>query len=153
MNQKLIVLLFGLLVAAISCTPKVTVDKDKALVDSLLTAYDVLWNCQDPAKALTMWADDGIMMFQDQVDISGKDSLLAFCNLHVPNLRNFTSIRGDFAVNNDLITINSMYSFEYLGGDQVLYPNKGIALQYAKKQPDGTWKLVLGVYHQAFVVK
>jgi len=153
MKKSLSFLLFGMLVAAMSCTPKPVADKNEALVDSLMAADISLWNSQSAEKVMTMWADDGIMIFQDGAIISGKDSLLAFFTSAVPHLKNFNINKGPYSITDGLLTLTGLYSFDWIGDDQVVYPNRGSGTFYEQKQPDGSWKTIMGVYHQANVVK
>jgi ketosteroid isomerase-like protein len=152
MKTKIFFLLLVAILGTSACTQKpVTVNND-ALIDSLLSDCSNLWNSGNPETALSWYADDAIIIFNDAT-YSGRDSILAFCKRVVPNMKNMKAYRGTFAIVNDLITGTGMYSFDWVGPDQQLYPIRGSAILYWQKTADNKWKIIMQVCQQADVVK
>jgi uncharacterized protein (TIGR02246 family) len=145
-------LLFGLLIATMSCTPKTNVVNHDALIDSLLASCSAAWSSGNAETIAAYYADDAIMVFKDGT-YSGRDSILSFCKQVAPNVKNLKAFRGTYAIVGDLITGTGMYTFDWVGADQKVYPNRGSSTLYWKQNADHTWKAILQVNVQANVVK
>ena len=152
MKKTLSFLLFGMLVAAISCTPKTAVVNHDALIDSLLADCATAWNSGNAETAANYYADDAIIIFMDNT-YSGRDSILAFCKGVIASTKNLKTFRGPYAVVNDLITGTGMYTFDWVGPDQKVYTVRGSSILYWQKTADNKWKAILQVNEQANVVK
>ncbi len=119
-------LLFGLLITVMSCTPKTAVVSNDALIDSLLASCSTVWSSGNAETIADYYADDAIIIFEDET-YSGRDSILSFCKQVAPNVKNLKAVRGTYAFVGDLITGTGMYTFDWVGADQKVYPNREAA--------------------------
>jgi len=152
MRKTMSFLLLGLLLSVMSCAPKTVVVNNNALIDSLLAEFAAAWNSGNPETAANFYAEDAIIIFQDNT-YSGRDSILAFCKNVAPFMKNVKINRGTYAVADDIITGVGMYSLEWVGEDQIPYPIRGSGTLHWQKSADNTWKLIMQVNQQANVVK
>jgi len=143
-------LLFGLLITVMSCTPKTAVVNNDALIDSLLASCSTVWSSGNAETIADYYSDDAIIIFGDET-YSGRDSILSFCKQVAPNVKNLKAARGTYAIVGDLITGTGMYTFDWVGADQKVYPNRGSSTLYWKKNADNKWKAILQVNAQANV--
>ena len=144
--------LFGLLVAALGCTTKTAVVNNDALIDSLNAACAAVWNSGNAETVANYYAEDAIIHFQDNVTVSGRDSILSLSKNAVPYIKNMMIYRGTYAVVGDLITETGMYTFDWVGEDKVVYPNRGSYMMYWRKTPENKWVAIMQINHQANVV-
>lgn len=151
MKKTLFFLLSGLILAAMACTTKTAVVNNDALVDSLLSDCAAAWNSGIPETTANFYAEDAIIIFQDDI-YSGRDSILAFCKNVVPFMKNVKVNRGIYAVADDIITGVGMYTFDWVGEDQIPYPIRGSGTLHWQKVADNTWKIVLQINQQANIV-
>jgi ketosteroid isomerase-like protein len=150
--KNAIALFGGLLLTVWSCTPKTAVVNNDALIDTLNAHCAAAWNSGNPETAANFYAEDVVMTFQDNVTVSGRDSLLAFCKGTVPYIKHMTIYRGTYAVVNDIITETGLYSFDWTGSDNINYPNRGSYMTYWRKTGDNTWKPIMQINHQGNIV-
>jgi uncharacterized protein (TIGR02246 family) len=151
MKKTWSLLLFGLLIALMSCTPKKAVVNNDTLIDSLLASCSTVWSSGNAETIADYYADDAIIIFKDNT-YSGRDSILSFCKQVASSVKNLKTFRGTYAIANDLITGTGMYTFDWVGADQKVYPNRGSSTLYWKKNADNKWKAILQVNVQANVV-
>jgi uncharacterized protein (TIGR02246 family) len=143
--------LFGLLISVMSCTPRKAAVNNDALIDSLLAGCSVAWSSGNAQTIADIYTNDAIIIFKDNT-YSGRDSILSFCKQVAPAVKNLTIFRGTYAISTDLITATSMYTFDWTSSDQKIYPNRGSSTIYWKKDADHRWKAILQVNEQANVV-
>jgi ketosteroid isomerase-like protein len=152
MKKVLFVFVAGIIVAVMACTTKTAVVNNDALIDSLNAACAAVWNSGNAETAANFYAEDAIMTFQDNVTVSGRDSLLTFCKVAAGYVKNMKIYRGTYAVVEDLITETGLYTFDWVADDQTVYPNRGSYMMYWKKTPENKWVPVMQINHQANVV-
>ncbi len=152
MRKVLFVLIAAVMVIALACSPKTAVVNNDALVDSLNAACAAVWNSGNAETAANYYAEDVIMTFQDNVTISGRDSMLIFCKGASPYIKNMKIFRGTYAIVDDLITETGLYSFDWVADDQTVYPNRGSYMMYWRKAPENKWVAIMQINHQANVV-
>jgi uncharacterized protein (TIGR02246 family) len=152
MKTKIFFLLLIAILGTSACTQKPVSVNNDALIDSLLADCSNVWNSGNPETALSWYADDAIFIFNGAT-YSGRDSLLAFCKSVVPNMKNTKTYRGTYAIVNDLITATGLYTFDWVGQDQKLYPIRGSSTLYWQKTADNKWKVIMQISQHADVVK
>jgi ketosteroid isomerase-like protein len=152
MKTKTILLLLVALLGAAACTQKPVSVNNDALIDSLLTATSDLWNSGDPEKALSWYSDDAIVFINGNI-YSGIDSIHTFCMGVLPKSKNFKTYRGPYTIVNGLISATGMYTFDWQGPDQKLYPIRGSSTVYWQKSADNKWKVIMQISQHFDVVK
>ncbi len=152
MKKKLPEMLIALMLTAVSCSQKPSVNSDKALIDSLMTTLNSAWNSQEPNQVLDLFSENGMMIFPD-VTVSGRDSLSVFFKEEVPDMRNFFATTGLYSISDSLVTVLGPYSYDWQGPENISYPQQGSANIYWRKTQEGKWKIFLEVDHQASVIK
>jgi len=152
MKKKWSFLSVSLLIAAMSCTPKTAEVNQDVLIDSLLAEFSTAWNSNNPETIADYYTNDAIMI-TDGSKTSGRDSILSFGRQVAGNVKNLKASRGTYAVANGIITGTFLYTFDWIGPDQKVYPNRGSSIVYWQKNAENRWKATLHIYNQADVVQ
>lgn len=143
MKTKTYFLLFVSMLVIVSCAPKTTVNKDQALVDSLLTVNIDAWNSGNAQKIIDLFTDDALMIANGK-NTWGKDSIYVGAKSMAPIIKNFKAYLGPTSVSEDLIQMQKYFTADIVMGDATL-KGQGLAFLIWKKQADKSWKVVLEV--------
>lgn len=143
MKTKTYFLLFLSMLVIVSCAPKTTVNKDQALVDSLLTVNINAYNSGNAQKITDLFTDDALMIVNGK-NTWGKDSIYVVAKSIAPAIKNFKAYLGPTTVKDDLIQMQKYFTADIVMGDATL-KGQGLAFLIWKKQADKSWKVVLEV--------
>jgi ketosteroid isomerase-like protein len=143
MKTKKNLLFLAVMLVIVSCTPKTTttVNKDKALADSLLQINENAYNSGNAQKIADMFTDDCLAIDGIKPTWS-KDSLLVIAKSEAPYIKNFRAHLGVFSVTNDMVYMEKYWTGDWVAGSNTLKA-KGISILVWLKQPDSTWKIAL----------
>jgi ketosteroid isomerase-like protein len=143
MKTKKILLFIAVMVYIISCTPKntTTVDKDKALADSLLQINVDAYNSGDAQKIADMFTDDCLNLTGND-GIWGKDTVLASAKSIVAYIKGFKAYLGTYSVTKDMVIMEKYFTVDIAMGEKTT-TGRGLATLIWIKQPDSSWKIAL----------
>ena len=143
MKTKKNLLFLAVMLLIVSCAPQTstTVNKDKALADSLLQMNENAYNSGDAQIIANMFTDD-CLLINGTTYTWTKDSVLVFAQSLVPSLKNFKTHMGPFSVSAEMVYQEKYYTGDWVVGDVTL-KGKGVSILVWIKQPDNSWKIAL----------
>ena len=139
MKAQGIILSFFLMIIVSSCGSKTaTVDKDKALADSLLRINEAAYNSGDANKVVDLFTNDCLLIDGTKA-VWGKDSLMAVLKTVMPQIKKFTAWLGFYSVTPTMVQMEKYWIVDGVNNLKAA----GISILVWVKQPDNQWKTVL----------
>jgi uncharacterized protein (TIGR02246 family) len=150
MKNLFVVLATLFVLAAVGCAPQVDIEAEEAAIREM----DVEWmnaaNAKDVERMLGLYTDDASLYPPNLAIVTGKEAIRTYYSQLVespsfvtsPETTNVgISSAGDLAYSagTSETTVNDAQ------GNPVTTPGKWVVV--LKKQPDGTWKSVLGIWN------
>lgn len=119
---------------------------DEAALRALIGEWSAAAQAKEPAKFVSVYADDAVVMMEDAPDISGIAAIregIAGMMQDPAFALSFEADRVVVARAGDLAYETGTYALTMTGPDKKPAPEKGRYVVVWRKQPDGAWKVVV----------
>jgi ketosteroid isomerase-like protein len=151
MKSVNILIIFTFLLFLAACTPKVTLNNDQSIVDSLINVATAAFNSGDISKANNIFADDAVVI-EGNLKAAGKDSIEKIWKVPIQHIKNFTFYKGLSSVTEDMVYCEGLFTFDWSMDNYSAFC-KGKMIIIWKKQNDGSWKITYNEENHADLVK